>query len=97
MKKITLCALIALALITCTSAYADTYERDPVLGNIFTSNFKIPKDWKLITVDYSVGGKSQAILWFQAASGDVFIVNGDYSYTSFDVKQSFPIGKIKAY
>jgi hypothetical protein len=96
MTKTILLTIIASSLLVCASVHADSFTNDPVLGSVFTSNFKIPKDWKLINVGYTGGAKTQAVLWFQSAAGEVFIVYGDYSNASFQ-KSGSSIGKIPVY
>ena len=74
-------------------AFGQQVINDPVLGSgIGVSTVKIPKDWKLITVDWYGAGATQAVLWFQSATGDVYIVNGDYSANGSFQKRN--IGKI---
>jgi hypothetical protein len=96
MKKTMLLPIIASSLLVCATAQADSSTRDPVLGQVYISDFKIPKDWKLVSVAYNGSSNTQAVLWFQSAAGEVFIVNGDYSNTSF-IKKGVSIGKISTY
>jgi hypothetical protein len=87
--------LLLLLVLFGSFAFGQTVTNDPILGSgIPISMFKIPKDWKLITVDWNGSSSSQATLWFQSANGDVYIVNGDYSGNGSFQKRN--IGKISA-
>ena len=93
MKKTILATVLAVELIAFPfSAIGQTTTNDPVFGTIALSLFKLPKDWKLVSVDYARSTPADVTLWFQNSKGEVFIVEGEYTTAGAFKKRS--LGKI---
>ena len=70
MKKLFLALSLMLGLLLGFPLEAARNTNDSALGSYLVSDFKIPKDWKLVSVQGTT-------LWFQDQKNEIYIVHGE--------------------